>query len=163
MATSYNPYYSGGWQSGEEGGTPITPDALNHMDDGIAGAYDYTQQATATVDLTKPITGVLDSDNGGLGTGINGAIKLIRPALANDLDNFFTEQPNVSIRLIPSGIYNGNVVGPAGETGSPSWFVISYKYSASLGSQWGFYPSSTPKGIYIRTYNNGWGAWSKLV
>jgi hypothetical protein len=40
MATSYNPYYSGGWQSGEEGGTPITPDALNHMDEGIAGAYD---------------------------------------------------------------------------------------------------------------------------
>ena len=48
MATSYDPYYSGGWQSGEEGGTPITPDALNHMDDGIAGAYDYTQQSTAT-------------------------------------------------------------------------------------------------------------------
>ena len=32
---AYTPYYSGGWQSGEEGGTPITPDALNHMDDGI--------------------------------------------------------------------------------------------------------------------------------
>ena len=47
MATSYNPYYSGGWQSGEEGGTPITPDALNHMDDGIADAYDYIQQSTA--------------------------------------------------------------------------------------------------------------------
>ena len=45
MATSYNPYYSGGWQSGEEGGTPITPDALNHMDGGIAGAYDYIQQS----------------------------------------------------------------------------------------------------------------------
>ena len=47
MATNYNPYYSGGWQSGEEGGTPITPDALNHMDDGIADAYDYIQQSTA--------------------------------------------------------------------------------------------------------------------
>ena len=35
---AYTPYYSGGWQSGEEGGTPITPAALNHMDDGIAGA-----------------------------------------------------------------------------------------------------------------------------
>ena len=49
MATSYNPYYSGGWQSGEEGGTPITPDALNHIEDGIAGAYDYTEQSTASV------------------------------------------------------------------------------------------------------------------
>lgn len=35
---AYTPYYSGGWQSGEEGGTPITPDALNHMEEGIAGA-----------------------------------------------------------------------------------------------------------------------------
>ena len=52
MATSYNPYYSGGWQSGEEGGTPITPDALNHMDDGIAGAYDYTRQSNATLNFS---------------------------------------------------------------------------------------------------------------
>ena len=33
---AYTPYYSGGWQSGEEGGTPITPAALNHMEDGIS-------------------------------------------------------------------------------------------------------------------------------
>lgn len=39
---AFTPYYPGGWQSGEDGGTPITPAALNHMDDGIAGAYDYT-------------------------------------------------------------------------------------------------------------------------
>ena len=32
---AYTPYYSGGWQSGEEGGTPITPAALNHIDNGI--------------------------------------------------------------------------------------------------------------------------------
>lgn len=32
---AYTPYYSGGWQSGEEGGTPITPAALNHMEAGI--------------------------------------------------------------------------------------------------------------------------------
>ena len=63
MATSYNPYYSGGWQSGEEGGTPITPDALNHMDDGIAGAYAYTQQSTASILLTSSddIDNVLDT------------------------------------------------------------------------------------------------------
>ena len=34
---AYTPYYSGGWQSGEQGGTPITPAALNHIDQGIAG------------------------------------------------------------------------------------------------------------------------------
>lgn len=32
---SYEPYYPGGWQSGESGGTPITPEALNHMEKGI--------------------------------------------------------------------------------------------------------------------------------
>ena len=35
---SYSPYYAGGWQSGELGATPITPAALNHMDNGIAAA-----------------------------------------------------------------------------------------------------------------------------
>lgn len=62
MATSYNPYYSGGWQSGEEGGTPITPDSLNHMDDGIAGAYDYTQQSTADKAISLHINGSTWSD-----------------------------------------------------------------------------------------------------
>ena len=32
---SYNKYYSGGWQDGSSGGTPITADALNHMEQGI--------------------------------------------------------------------------------------------------------------------------------
>lgn len=29
---TYTPYYPGGWQAGEEGSTPITPDALKHYD-----------------------------------------------------------------------------------------------------------------------------------
>lgn len=32
---SYQSYYPNGWQSGETGKTPITPEALNHMDKGI--------------------------------------------------------------------------------------------------------------------------------
>lgn len=35
---AYTPYYSGGWQSGQEGGTPITPAALNNMENGITNA-----------------------------------------------------------------------------------------------------------------------------
>ena len=35
MQMSYTPFYNGGWQSGENGGTPITPAALNHIDQGI--------------------------------------------------------------------------------------------------------------------------------
>lgn len=36
---SYSPFYTGGWQSGENGGTPITPEALNHMEEGIRRAF----------------------------------------------------------------------------------------------------------------------------
>ena len=32
---SYTPYYPNGWQSGKDGGTPITPAALQHMENGI--------------------------------------------------------------------------------------------------------------------------------
>ena len=35
---AYTPYYPSGWQSGEEGGTPITPEALNNMEAGIGAA-----------------------------------------------------------------------------------------------------------------------------
>lgn len=36
---SYKPYYTGGWQSGESGGTPLTPEALQHFDNGIMSAH----------------------------------------------------------------------------------------------------------------------------
>lgn len=35
---SYKPYYPGGWKQGPAGGTPLTPEALQNFDDGIAGA-----------------------------------------------------------------------------------------------------------------------------
>ena len=36
---SYEKFYPGGWQSGESGGTPITPEALNHIENGIKQTY----------------------------------------------------------------------------------------------------------------------------
>ena len=36
---SYKPNYEGGWKSGESGGTPITPEALNHIEQGIEQTY----------------------------------------------------------------------------------------------------------------------------
>ena len=35
---AYSKYYTGGWASGENGNTPITPEALNHMEQGIQDA-----------------------------------------------------------------------------------------------------------------------------
>lgn len=36
---SYEKYYPSGWQSGETGGTPITPEALNHIETGLEQTY----------------------------------------------------------------------------------------------------------------------------
>ena len=43
---SYERFYPGGYQAGASGGTPITPEALNHLEDGImqvASAQESTQ------------------------------------------------------------------------------------------------------------------------
>jgi len=49
---AYTPYYSGGWQSGEEGGTPITPAALNNIENGI-GTLDTTHNVLTYTSVTQ--------------------------------------------------------------------------------------------------------------
>lgn len=51
----YEKYYPGGWQSGEAGGTPITPEALNHMEAGIENAVP-TSRTVNGKELTEDIT-----------------------------------------------------------------------------------------------------------
>lgn len=50
---AYSKYYPNGWQSGEAGNTPITPDALNHMENGIVkaaeGGYGYGDTLAAVL------------------------------------------------------------------------------------------------------------------
>lgn len=50
---SYKKYYEGGWRSGETGGTPITPEALNHMEQGISDAapMEYAKKVAAPHNL----------------------------------------------------------------------------------------------------------------
>ena len=49
---AYTPYYSGGWQSGEQGGTPITPAALNNIENGI-GTLDTTHNLKTYTSVTQ--------------------------------------------------------------------------------------------------------------
>lgn len=42
---SYERFYPNGWQSGEAGGTPITPEAMNHIEEGILNAYQAMRNA----------------------------------------------------------------------------------------------------------------------
>lgn len=56
--SGYTPYYGGGWQSGESGGTPITPAALNNMENGIGAALtavDVVNNLTSTA-TDKPLS-----------------------------------------------------------------------------------------------------------
>lgn len=48
--TSYKSFYEGGWQSGESGATPLRPEALNHMDEGIAEAHEHLVPDKQTAD-----------------------------------------------------------------------------------------------------------------
>ena len=47
---SYKPNYTGGWKSGVSGGTPITPEALNHMESGIETANEHLLPETQAAD-----------------------------------------------------------------------------------------------------------------
>ena len=66
---SYSPYYNNGWQSGENGGTPITPAALNHMENGIKAAASTADSALTNANNALPkaggtLTGILKLTEG---------------------------------------------------------------------------------------------------
>lgn len=54
---AYEKYYPGGWQSGQSGGTPITPEALAHIEEGILAAFRATtpRNLLDNSDFTKPV------------------------------------------------------------------------------------------------------------
>lgn len=45
---SYSKYYPSGWLTGESGNTPITPAALNYMEQGIETAQNTAEEAQTT-------------------------------------------------------------------------------------------------------------------
>lgn len=70
---SYTPYYPNGWQTGESGGTPITPAALNHIDDGIS-TNEAAIEARAE-DIADINTLLGNTSMGTTATTVTGAIK----------------------------------------------------------------------------------------
>lgn len=61
---AYAPFYAGGWADGESGETPITAEALDHIEAGIATIdADYLPRTeAATVYLTKAEAESLETD-----------------------------------------------------------------------------------------------------
>ena len=63
---SYKPYYTNGWKSGEAGGTPSTPEALNHMEAGIEAAGTHTDSTSNPHKVTAAQVGALSTSGGTL-------------------------------------------------------------------------------------------------
>lgn len=63
---SYSKYYSGGWQDGSSGGTPITAAALNHIEDEVANL----SNKPALLWKTMSFTGSLSATNQWLDTNV---------------------------------------------------------------------------------------------
>lgn len=58
---AYSKYYQNGWQNGSVGGTPITAESLNHIEDGIAAnanAIAGKQDTISTLPVNKGGTGI---------------------------------------------------------------------------------------------------------
>ena len=121
MATSYNPYYSGGWQSGEEGGTPITPDALNHMDQGIVDVDAKVQYLNiGSIDMLSAIVNALS----------DGQMCYFRTTSTT------TNQPSSGMYMIGHAIRGGtnNITIQASEMSVPS--VVYQNSTTDGGSTW---------------------------
>ena len=134
---AYSKYYSGGWKSGEVGATPITPAALNHIEEGIVA-----------LDTRVPDTG---------------AITVVTPTTADALNTIFASQAAKTVVLIPSGSYEGVVVGPDGNAGGAGWLVISHKYSNAMGYQWGLVGWHIYCRQFVSSANPQWTAWSAII
>lgn len=82
---AYEKYYPGGWQSGPAGGTPITPEALEHIEAGIENALpkDGTAEAAQKLATARGIRVNLESDaqasfdgSGDAAPGVTGVLPL---------------------------------------------------------------------------------------
>jgi hypothetical protein len=129
----YEKYYSGGWKSGEAGGTPITPEALNHMENGILNSapagYGYGGQALA----------------------LSSALLRSEAELETVLEAVYGSMANSETKLIRFAGYPDN--------SDYNWFGILTKSSANYGSF--FAHSSYNYGKMISKAKMG-GTWRPL-
>lgn len=103
---SYENYYPNGWQSGESGGTPITPEALNHMEKGIKAVYTSFAPAVESADYP-----------GCYYRTVNGVVEWLNPPMVPGVEYRTTERFDgkaVYTRLVNCGIaaHNASITIP---------------------------------------------------
>ena len=174
---SYNPYYLGGWQSGEVGGTPITPEALNNMEDGITEAQETADNATTsaenaqnTADAALPKTG--GTMEGAINMGSNKITNLATPTDDADaatrkyvLDTAFRYKSNlngdIDVRTL-IGVYWIETSKCTG-TFPEDWGNYGYLDSTNYYQRLIQYSSNGVTKIYERYYtNNKWYPWIRV-
>ena len=165
----YNKYYSEGWKNNEEGNTPITAAALNHMEDGIVSANNAATTTAAGLmsaqDKSKldgiavgaKVTSVRGSNEQ---TGKTGDVILTSANIgafgSGSLGSITTANNN---NLYGSGFFSGVTV-----TGLPST-NSSYELLCFGNTQLAIlYNGGNPSTLYRRYYvNSQWYSWSPIV
>lgn len=165
----YSKYYSEGWKNNEEGNTPITAAALNHMEDGIVSANNAATTTAAGLmsaqDKSKldgiavgaNVTSVRGSNDQ---TGRTGDVVLTSANIgafgSGSLGSITTANNN---SLYGSGFFSGATV-----TGLPST-NSNYELLCFGNTQLAIlYNAGNPSTLYRRYYvNSQWYSWSPIV
>lgn len=103
---SYEKFYSGGWQSGETGGTPITPEALNHIEQGIANAHTLAEKPASVRDL-------LDNSNFTNPVNQRGNTSQTGVSAAYFIDRWYINRASAIVSLSEDGIQIDNSASSA--------------------------------------------------
>lgn len=114
----YEPYYKDGWKSGEAGGTPITPEALNHMDEGITAAGDHIDNKDNPHGVTAAQVGALPISGGTLSgpVKVEGNSKIVGMGTGTNDVYIHNSASNKYLQLKDDGTlsYSNNVIYHAG-------------------------------------------------
>lgn len=139
---SYTPYYTNGWQSGESGGTPITPAALNHIDSGIA-ANDAANTAQDNKLKMMPMGGYANHT---------------RIPSGSNLNNYTT----VGTYVVNSDSIAANITNMP-KAASGTLYVLDQGGSNYLTQL--YIPNSAASMIYMRNFSGGntWTSWCNLA
>ena len=120
---AYTPYYHGGWQSGEEGGTPITPEALNNMETGIGNALtggdvvnNLTSSATDKVPSVASVGAIIGANNAGFHNSIYRG------------KNLGTSVTAAQYAAISAGTFDDMFVGDYWVINSVTWRIAGFDY-----------------------------------
>lgn len=128
-------YIKRAWKAGTSGGTPLSPDGLNHMEDGIKNNNDMISE------LNNNIIETLDNHSIGSGASINMDSELFSSHKPLYIHAISAQNPSTIVGM-PQGAYGYGVL-----------ITLSSKYESTWGTCQIYIPHAgeVSRDIYIRT------------